>query len=94
MAPSLYLVGSEEPRDDQQAEEHRQNAQAAVHCLASKSDRCAYDLDQPDGREAADHHPRWIELKPSHAELRRARMRMMIVVQALAARQPGEHAGV
>src|SRR5712691_9722094 len=48
------------------------------------------DLHQSDRGKAADHHPRWIELEPSHAELRRPRMRVMVVVQTLAGRQPGE----
>src|SRR4029450_8059999 len=53
-----------------------------------------YDLNQSDRREATDHGPGRIELEPAHAELRRARACMMIVVQTLSARHPGEQPGV
>src|SRR6266851_5400559 len=42
----------------------------------------AEDLGEATSREASDHHPRRIELEPAHAELRRARMGVMVVVQA------------
>src|SRR4026207_1127739 len=59
-----------------------------------KLDRRADNLDESDRREATNHHPRRIELKPSHAELRCARVCMMIVVETLPARHPGEYPGV
>jgi len=42
----------------------------------------------------ADRDPRGIELRAPQAELRRARERVVVVVQALAAGQPGQHARV
>src|SRR6266850_7888280 len=57
-------------------------------------DRRPDDLHQSDRGKAPDHHPRWIELEPSHAELRRPRMCVMVIVQTLAGRHPGEGPGV
>src|SRR5439155_22854657 len=50
------------------------------------------DLRQPDGGRAPDHHPRGIELEPAHARLGGAWLLMVVVVQALPARHPGEGA--
>src|ERR1700745_1015070 len=48
------------------------------------------DLHQPDGGQAPDDHPRGVELEAAHAELGGPWMRMVVVVQTLAARHPGQ----
>src|SRR5882724_3875368 len=52
------------------------------------------DLHQPHRSKDPDDHPRWVELEPSHAELRPPQMCVMVIVQTLAGRHPGEGPGV
>src|SRR5713101_4738962 len=59
--------------------------------LGAQPDRSSHDLHQPDRGEGPDHHPGRVELEPPHAELRGPRVRVMVVVETLAARQPRQH---
>src|SRR5688500_5915204 len=80
------------PRPSRTAERRRACARGASPLLRRLGQpyHGADHRHEADGDESANHRPRRVELQATYAELRRARVRVVVVVQRLPTREPGD----
>src|SRR5215470_8930853 len=62
--------------------------------LRGQLDLVADQADEPEQHQHPDHDPRGVELQAAHAELGAGRIRVVVVVQALATGEPREYSEV
>src|SRR5215470_3296905 len=62
--------------------------------LGGQLDLVADEADEPEQHQHPDHDPRGVELQTAHAELGAGRIRVVVVVQALATGEPREYSEV